>query len=518
MSKNILPGVEDYVFLSDPGSGTVFIIQRSGEIWAQDGTEDWSVLDRKCNNAFLDWTKLIGGECAWRWLDGWLPVFQICNKSGKQISFLAKDDELWISNGKTVTSYPDKRSIPLDRFEEEIKRLSSAWNKWISGGWVPPKLHPYIDNAWKASFVQSKMAYSGRHPHYGVAYYGRSEHDAFLPTTLSMVSALLDYEHVREAQELLSYFLKRYILPDGNIDYYGTSISELGGLLALAAKIVDYENGVEWLREHLGYFNTVFYNLARRHNPVSSQLVLGLIPGAPEADERKNPGTYFHNNAFAWRGFLEWGKAMERLGEKETEIEAKRNAMELKRDIDEAILSFRHQDGLIPSRIDKEENFRTFAGSREAAYANYRYYPELLETGLLSESDAYAIIRAREEMNGEVCGMTYLMYGKKEPRFDDWPLASYVRGLLELADKERFMKIFACHALFHQTQDTFTAYEQVSEKREPRLAVADWCIPCQLVLPRMLAWSFRYKKWDGAEIRWGGPDMKLFKKFINNKG
>ena len=514
MDKNILPKVEDYVFLSAPNSGAVFIVQRSGEIWMQDGTEDWSVSDRKFDQAFLNWKKIIDGECHWSWLSGWLPVFQIKNDSGKQISLLAKNNVLWIKNEKSVTSYPDKTPIPAEEFEEEVKKLTERWDTWIASGWTPPAVHPYIDTAWKASFVQVFMAYSDKHPHYGVAYYGRSEHDAFLPTTLSIVSALLEYGHVRQAQELLSYFLRRYILPDGNNDYYGTAISELGGLLALSAQMLNYKDGADWLKEHLNYLNPVFYNLVRMHNPVSSQLICGLIPGAPEADERKNPGAYFHNNAFVWRAFSEWGNAMERLGFCEAGIEGKRNARELKRDIEEAILRFKLQDGLLPSRIDKEENFKSFTGSRDAAYANYRYYPELLETGILPETDAYAIIKAREEMNGEVCGMTYLMYGKKEPRFDNWPLASYARGLLELGDKERFMRAFVCHALFHQTQDTFTAYEQVSEKQNPRRAAADWCIPCQLVLPRMLAWSFRYKKWDGSEIRGSGPDMKLFKTLI----
>jgi len=509
-----LPVLEDYAFLSDLNSGEFFIIQRSGEIWRQDGSERWSVPSRKFENAFCNWKEILGDNCRWSWLKGWLPVLQIKNETEKQIRLLAKNDSLWIENENLVTAYPEKIKIPPAQFEEEIRKIDMFWNAWFSKGWMPPEIHPYIDSAWKSSFVQSRMAYSAKHPHYGAAYYGKCEHDGFPPTTLSMVSALLDYGHITYAQEILSYFLERYMLPDGNLDYYGTSVSELGGLLILCARMPYYEGGNDWLKDHLSYLTPLFHNLLRKRNPVSSQLVNGLIIGSPEADQRKDCGAFFHNNAFAWRAFEEWSKAMGKLGLREAELEALRNARELKRDMDAAIQSKRNSQGLIPSRVDKEENFKSFTESREAAYANYRYYPEMLETGMLSTDDAYAIIKAREEMNGELCGMTYLGYADREYHFDNWTLASYARGLLELNDRKRFMNAFFSHALYHQTQDTFTAYEQVTEKGNPRRAYADWCVPSQLVLPKMLAWSFNYIKWNGETVQWNGPDKNELNQYM----
>jgi hypothetical protein len=161
--------------------------------------------------------------------------------------------------------------------------------------------------------------------------------------------------------------------------------------------------------------------------------------------------------------------------------------------------------------VDGTEDFRSFAESRPATYVNYRYYPELLETAILPREDANAIIRAREDREGEQFGMTLFGRGdEEETHYDNWPLASYARGLLELGERRRFHNALVGHALHHQTHDTFTAYEQVTQTGDPRRCYADWCVPCQLVLPRMLAWSFRYRAWDGSSIEGNGPDMEMF--------
>jgi len=507
MKKCNLPKLEDYVFLSDLESDEVFIIQRSGEVWKQDGTEPWDVPGRLFKNVIFDWKNMISGECCWSWLNGWLPVLQIKNNSGQKILLLAKNDSLWLQTAGAVISYPEGINITAEKFDAETQQLEKYWNKWLASGWMPPPVHPYIDDGWKASLVQARMAYSGKHPHYGVAFYGKFEHDGFPPTTLAMVSTLLDYDHIDYARELLSYYLERYVLPDGVPDYYGVSVAELGGLLILSARMLEYNDGQAWLEAHLSGLMSIFRYLLRLHNPVISRLEQGLIIGSPEADTRRDVGAFFHNNAFVWRAFEQWSRAMVVLGRQETEMEARRHARELKASIETATNLYRGNDGLIPSRIDKKENFNSFTESREAAYANYRYYPELLESGILSADDAYSIIKAREEKNGEVCGMTHMGYDNKEHHFDNWPLASYARGLIELEDKQRFMNIFISHILHHQSRDTFTAYEQVTASGDPRRAYADWCVPCQLVLPRMLAWSFKYKKWNGSPVTWGGPEI-----------
>lgn len=510
IANSKLAKLEDYVFLSCMESAEVFIVERSGEVWRQDGSEAFNVRQRSLKNILFNWKNLIDPDCKWSWIDGWLPVLQIKNtEPGHYVHLLAKGDSLWVSNNASAVSYPDGSNVSIEYFEDEVKRLKKYWNDWLSRGWMPPPVHEYIDNGWKASLLQALSAYVGKHPRYGVGQYARTEHDGFPPTTLAMVSTLLDYKHVGYAQELLSYYLERYAHScDGNLDYYGVSVSELGGLLILGAGMLGYEDGKEWMISNLKYLMPLFYSLVRLHNPVSSRRLHGLILGCPEADQREeSPGAFFHNNAFALRAFIEWEKAMMQTGNREAVFEAGRNRIELADSLGKALKNFRNKNGSIPSRIDKTEDFKSFTDSRDSAYANYRYYPELLETGLLSMDDAYSIIKAREAMNGEFFGMTYMEFDSREPVLDDWPLASYVRGLIEIGDKTRFMNVFKNHILYHQTQDTFTAYEQVRVNGNPRRTYADWCVPCQLVFSRLLAWSFEYKKWDGSIVKWDGPQQ-----------
>ncbi|MDD2707778.1 MAG: hypothetical protein PHV34_07180 [Verrucomicrobiae bacterium] len=507
MKERKLSRLEDYVFLSALDRDEFFLVQRDGHVWKQNGDEAGTPVGRDFSRAFYNWKTFIGDKSKWSWVKGWMPVLQIENDSGKRIQMLVKGDSLWIRDDLSVVSHPEGGRISNEHFEDEMCLLEKYWTDWFKSGWYPPRLNSRMDDAWRSSWIQARSAYSGKHPHYGVGYYGKCQHDGFPPTTCAMVSTLLEYGHVHLAQDIFSYYLDRFLMPDGHVDYYGVSLAELGMVLILGAGMLDYSGGEDWLRENLRPLAALFRQLTRCRNPVMSRQEQGLMFGVPEADQRHDAGVFFHNNAFVWRAFQAWAAAMSRLGHLEVAVEAGRHARELKTAMDMALHSAKRNNGMVPSRIDKEEKFKNFAESREAAYVNYRYYPELLEANILSADDAAKIIVARETLEGEVHGMTCFGYPGDECRFDNWTLASYARGLLELGDRTRFINVFANHGFHHQTQDTFTTYEQVSKDGCPRRAFADWCVPCQLVLPRLLAWSFKYVTWDGRTISWDGKGI-----------
>jgi len=97
-------------------------------------------------------------------------------------------------------------------------------------------------------------------------------------------------------------------------------------------------------------------------------------------------------------------------------------------------------------------------------------------------------------------------------RADNWPIASYGRGLLEYGMRDRFDKVLKAMLDHYLAEDTFTAYEQVFNEGNPRRPGAPACVPAQLAFPRMLAWSVRYEPWKVRSTPWrreGAPQTGL---------
>lgn len=76
--------------------------------------------------------------------------------------------------------------------------------------------------------------------------------------------------------------------------------------------------------------------------------------------------------------------------------------------------------------------------------------------------------------------------------------------------REEFFQVLSGHFRYYQTQDTYTACEMVHCEGNPSRAFSDWCVPCQLVIPRLLGWSYSYHRYDGTMLHWGGPSPRDF--------
>ena len=110
--------------------------------------------------------------------------------------------------------------------------------------------------------------------------------------------------------------------------------------------------------------------------------------------------------------------------------------------------------------------------------------------------------------------MTVLGWPGMTPCFDHWPLTHYGRALLELDERKRFMKILFSHLLYYQSPDTHTAYESITSEGNPRSARSDWCVPAQLTLPKLLAWSFSYRCQNGRCRNWQGPNHEEIQQYL----
>lgn len=340
--------------------------------------------------------------------------------------------------------------------------------------------HPFLDLSVKTGLAHIDATFQGDHPKYGVGTYAANEHDGFPPTIIAAVDALSKWGIHDRATSLFRYWLARFVREDGTIDYYGPSISEYGQLLHTAALLAERAGAGTWLHEGFASLDRIADYLLRLRR--AAEAGDGLISGSPEADTREEVGKYFHNNAWVAKGLRSWVSLCERqkMSPTTTVATTQKTAAALARDTLNAIdrtWPVSLEDWWLPGQVKTLERPDCLTGSTEASYTNYRYWPELLSSGLLPAAMANRLVEARLSAGGQFCGMT-----RFSGHLDDWPLADYLFGLWSLGRRDDFLLSLFGHVAYHQAEGHLTAYEQVSFP--PGRRVADYCLPCQLVAAR----------------------------------
>jgi len=375
----------------------------------------------------------------------------------------------------------DEAEITADDFERELGALRARWDAFFRAAAIPTTDDPALLNACKASIIRALITFSSQHPHYGVRRYGETIHDGFPPTIIALADCLIEWGHAALAREYLTHYFQRFVTDTGRIDYYGPSLAEYGQLLSLARRLADATAPADWLGE-------VHAKLEAMRDwlwSAQANAQRGLIAGVPEADTRDEVDLYFHNNAWCWHGLRDAAIMLPREGEQQR-CDGYRAAILAA--IDE-VTDRSCDPPFVPPVARRIKPFETMTQDRYASYTNYRYWLELLSSGILTREQAHAIIGYRRTHGGEASGMTRFM-----DRADNWPIAEYGAALLALGEVEECERVLLSHLAGHMTPQTWTAYEQVSlggrrrtargTCREPR---ADYCVPAQLVAPRLLA-------------------------------
>lgn len=378
----------------------------------------------------------------------------------------------------------DTSSSTGAEFNAALQGLRKHWEAFFAEGAQIPIPDPDVMNACKASIIRALITYTGTTPHYGVLFYGLSRHDVFPPTTIAMVDCLLDWGQPERAWLFMTDYFNEFVDAEGRIDYYGPSIAEYGQLLWLSRKCVEAEAPDEWfehLRPKLEAIRQWLW-AAQADGPES------LIKGSPEADMHGQVEVFFHNNGWAWRGLRDIAPLLGHADDAQR-CEA------FKQTIQEAVEKATNRSVSPPFISPKPSLVRPFTEmtGRDgfARYTNYRYWPELLSSGVLKKEQAEAIIDYRKSHDGEVAGLTQFSSSTVD-KVDNWPMAEYARGLFDLGRREEIKEILYSHLAGHMTPETWTAYEQVSIKGEPHRSVrADYCVPSQLVAPRLAAWLWK---------------------------
>jgi len=340
--------------------------------------------------------------------------------------------------------------------------------------------HPFLDLAVKVGLAHIDATFQGDHPKYGVKNYAENRHDGFPPIIIAAVDALSAWGLNERAARIFRYWLLNFVRADGTINYYGTSVSEYGQLLHTAALLHERAGGEGWLEEGLEPLDRIALHILRLRSEAEKDD--GLIAGSPEADEREKVGKYFHNNLWAAKGLMRWAELCERVRASLSTPtgEVRRAADALLADTLAAIeraWSECGDEGWLPPQVEPLPRPDSLTATRDASYTNYRYYPEMLSSGLLPEAMANRIVELRLNAGGQFCGMTRFMN-----HLDDWTLADYLYGLWHLGRRDDFLLSLYGHISYHQAEGHLTAYEQVSFP--PGKEKAAYCLPCQLVAAR----------------------------------
>ncbi len=340
--------------------------------------------------------------------------------------------------------------------------------------------HPFLDLSVKVGLAHIEATFQGDHPKYGTGNYANSVHDGFPPTIIAAVDALSVWGMNRRAAQLFRYWLMHFVREDGTIHYYGPSISEYGQLLHLAALLHERAGPEGWWQDGFKPLDRIAEHLLElRAEAVKSD---GLITGVPEADTRGRPGKFFHNNAWAAKGLRQWSALCKHRKASPTTPAsiARKAAADMDKDTHRALRQTwpaDSSDWWLPPQVEPLPRPASLTGTNDASYTNYRYWPELLSSGLLPRHLANRIVEARLSAGGQFCGMTRFSHG-----LDDWPLADYLHGLWSLGRKNDFLLSLYGHISYHQAEQHLTAYESVTFP--PGRKNSDYCLPSQLVAAR----------------------------------
>ncbi len=381
--------------------------------------------------------------------------------------------------GKILALYPRPAGEPAfapQLIAKNIEKLRT----------IPPinTGHPFLDLSVKTGLAHIDATFKGDHPRYGsrIPGYGEPRHDGFPPTIIAAVDALSAWGINRRAAQLFHYWLAHFVRDDGTINYYGPSISEYGQLLHTAALLDERAGPDGWWQDGFKPLDRMAEFLLRLH--AAAQKGDGLIAGVPEADiSQEEVKRYFHNNAWAAKGLRRWAELCERRRAQPTTAPdvVRKASVKLAEDTLRAIRQTWPKDPAewwLPPQVEPMPRPARLVGQYDAAsYTNYRYWPELLSSGLLPAEMANRVVEARLSAGGQFCGMT-----RFENHLDDWPLADYLYGLWSLERRNDFLLSLYGHIAYHQAEGHLTAYEQVTFP--PGRPKADYCLPCQLVTAR----------------------------------
>ena len=306
-----------------------------------------------------------------------------------------------------------------------------------------------------------------------------------------VAEALLSLGLRDAAASIIGLYFDEFVRADGSLPEcdacadggFGDALADYGEQLEVfhrtARAQLDFGGaaGAEWCAAHLPAFvRLANFTLGLRLNAsangaASGDPTHGLVFGSPEHDTCHEPGYYYHNNAWLLRGLQE---AAALLAEAGGPVEAPLLAAlvaEVPRYADDlaaslALSTVQLADGLTwlpPLAGANSTPFTRMTESVLASYSSFRYFPELISAGVLTDADIERVLSFREARGGVLLGMT-----RFEGHLDNMPAFGYARAALRLMDAptgnaaRRFWTLAYGHAAAYASRGTFSASEQLA--------------------------------------------------------
>ena len=429
-------------------------------------------------------------------------------------------------------------------FLEALANTVAYWTDFYSSGAQMDLPEKELERVGRGAMAFATLTFTSDHPHYGHKYYGGASHDNFPPNYIWMTEAACVFGHGDFARRVFAHLINYATNESGVISYrqgrrlnLGSSAAEYGMLLFLAHKyrrilgISDYSE--PQMRRLRGFGDAILQNCTRC--PELEDLL--LVKMCAEADNSARVNVYLNNNLWAIRGLRALAALLgDTVGAKYAEVAdvLDENIGYLVDKHTErgtkfgAVPPFRFGYPTIPynlsnceefsvpiTREERERYYYVPKGRREFdvadqeitenTYANYRYYPEILSAMLLSEDCAEGISNMRDELGGNLLGMT-----RFRSWIDNWPVLNYARYLLESGKIEKYLLLLYAHTAHHGHPELMCYYEQIKVWGE---VSAHDCVPSLLTTPTMLAWMFACERTtDGRLVLLGALPREWYKK------
>lgn len=332
--------------------------------------------------------------------------------------------------------------------------------------------------------VTGLTLYTGLQPTYGNGGDYWTPGDALLWETGTLNTALLAYGLIRQAADRVGYYLWNYVdAADGTLNVtrlcseggFGDALSDAGELLALfvdtAAAMLRYEQGgAEWVAAHLPVFAAVTnYTLQLRLNASAAtapgSVTHGLIYGSPEHDTCRAPDYYYHNSAWLLRGLMAAGPFLREYGgpgyavlAAEVVREVPRFRADLHASLELATVT--SSDGrplfVPPIAAVNVTPYTRMTESEVSEYALFRYWPDMLRSGVLPPGYGPAILAYRAAHGGAVSGLT-----RFSSRLDQMPSFGYAGAFLQHDDLPQFHLMLYSHMASYSSRGVFSSSEQL---------------------------------------------------------
>ncbi|MBM3791879.1 MAG: hypothetical protein FJW35_16220, partial [Acidobacteria bacterium] len=285
--------------------------------------------------------------------------------------------------------------------------------------------HPLLELSVKTGLAHIDATFQGDHPKYGIGSYGGSRVDGFPQIIISVVDALSAWGLHRRAAQLWRYWLMNMVNSDGTLSYPAACLGEYGQLLHTAALLQERAGPVGWWEDGYPVLDRMAEHVMRLWRTTAHE-GSKLIMGPADEDLHSMRRRYFHTNAWLAKGLQRWATLCQRVcATPSTSLTQIRETAETL--ADDTIVAVRQtwpedpSDWWLPPCIEPVERPRNLTATTLASYTNYRYYPEILSSGILPTDLANRVVEARLNGGGQFCGMTRFMDWT-----DHWTLAEYL--------------------------------------------------------------------------------------------